>query len=220
MASKILGAMAAAACVVALASAPATAQSSGNFSAAFGSTACAINPSDGTLSGGITSLPDITVKVSGGNGVALVITPSLVTGLFTSNKLTNTSTSSTQNVGIRVKVSVDGSTAKVIPELGSDGVIYDQRFIKVTANFINQLLQACSSLTDPTDNTCLTLTESTLAAHAFNYYTFDLTPGTHEIKVSWDVVGGGGGEATCVGPGTVTVTQVKNFQFNTPLSFQ
>src|SRR5215470_14834775 len=91
------------------------AQSSGSFTASYDSTQCSITASDGTLTGGISGnqLPEVTIKVSGGNGVALVITPSLVTGLYTKNKLTNTSTSSTQNVGIRVKVSVDGSTAKV-----------------------------------------------------------------------------------------------------------
>src|SRR2546425_658141 len=65
------------------------AQSSGSFSASYGATQCAISNSDGTLSGGIagSSLPDVTVKVSSGSGVALVITPSLVTGLYTQNKL-------------------------------------------------------------------------------------------------------------------------------------
>src|SRR5262249_26017057 len=90
--------------------APAFAQSSGNFTASFDKTACGITDSDGTLSGGIsgTSLPDVNIKVSAGNGVALVITPSLVTGLFTSHRLSSTTTSSTQNVGLRVKVAVDG----------------------------------------------------------------------------------------------------------------
>jgi hypothetical protein len=45
-----------------------------------------------------------------------------------------------------------------------------------------------------------------------------LAPGTHTIGVSWDIVGGTKGEAACVGPGTVTVQQVKNFSFNTGIS--
>src|SRR5262249_4544767 len=119
-------------------SAAVLAQSSGSFSASYGPTQCAISANDGTLSGGIgtqngtakTSLPDVTVKVSAGNGVALVITPSFVTGLYTNNKMNSTTFSSTQNVGLRMKVMVDGSTANVIPELGSNGVIYDQRFMQ------------------------------------------------------------------------------------------
>ena len=77
----------------------ALAQSSGSFSASFDATECAITASDGTLTGGIagTSLPDVTVKVSSGNGVALVITPSLVTGLYTKNKLSSTSTTTSNS---------------------------------------------------------------------------------------------------------------------------
>src|SRR5215510_1910587 len=122
---------------------PVLAQSSGSFSASYGATQCAITANDGTLSGGINgnSLPPVTVKVSSGSGVALVITPSFVTGLYTKNKLSSTSTTSTQNVGLLMKVKVDGSTLNVIPEVvaGSPGVIYDQRFMQVTANFLQNL---------------------------------------------------------------------------------
>jgi hypothetical protein len=62
---------------------------------------------------------------------------------------------------------------------------------------------------------CFTLVESTLSAHSFNFYISDLAPGTHTIGVSWDIIGGTSGEATCVGPGTLTVQQVKNLNFNT-----
>jgi hypothetical protein len=188
------------------------AQSSGSFSASYGATQCAITANDGTLSGGINgnSLPPVTVKVSSGSGVALVITPSFVTGLYTNNKLSSNSTTSTQNVGLRMKVMVDGSTVNVIPELGSTGVIYDQRFMQVTASFLSGLTTCL--------NDCFTIVQSTLAAHSFNFYVSNLTPGTHTISVSWDILGGGNGEGTCVGPGTLTVEQVKNFAFNTGIS--
>ena len=192
-------------------SATAFAQSSGNFSASFDKSQCSITDSTGELTGGIgvTKLPDVTIKVSSGSGVALIITPSLVTGLYTNNKLSSTSTTSTQNVGLRVKVTVDDSTENVFPELGSDGVIYDQRFMQVTASFL-------SGLTTCTD--CFQIVESTLSAHSFNFYVSNLAPGTHTIGVSWDIVGGTRGEGTCVGPGTVTVQQVKNFSFNSGIS--
>jgi len=191
--------------------APAFAQSSGNFTASFDKTECAITASDGSLSGGIsgTSLPDVTIKVSAGNGVALVITPSLVTGLFTSHRLSSTTTSSTQNVGLRVKVAVDGSTTNVVPELGSDGVIYDERFTRVIATFLAGL----STCVDD----CFQIVESTLSAHSFNFYVSNLSPGDHTVSVSWEIVGGTSGEGACVGPGTLTVQQVKNFSFNTPV---
>src|SRR5438067_6412138 len=159
-----------------LTSGPVFAQSSGNFSASFDATECAITASDGTLKGGIasTSLPDVRIKVSGGSGVALLITPSLVTGLYTKNKLSSTSTTSTQNVGLRVKVTVDGSTVEVVPELGSEGVIYDQRFMQVTATFLSGLATCIDD--------CFTTVESTLAAHSLNFYVSDLAPATHHLR--------------------------------------
>ena len=189
------------------------AQSSGSFSASYNATQCSITDSNGTLSGGMgdTKLPDVTVKVSSGSGVALVITPSLVTGLYTNNKLSGSQTSSTQNIGLRVKVTVDDVTTNVIPELGSNGVIYDQRFMQVNASFL-------SGLTTCTD-TCFSIVQSTLSAHSFNFYISNLTPGTHTIGVSWELVGGTNGEGACVGPGTVTVQQVKNFSFNSGITF-
>ncbi|HKC93495.1 MAG TPA: hypothetical protein VKB81_05685 [Nitrospira sp.] len=192
---------------------PVWAQSSGSFSASYGATQCAIM-GNGSLTTGISgnSLPPVTVKVSSGSGVALVITPSFVTGLYTNNKLnqTNSTTGSTQNVGLLMKVMVDGSTQYVIPELGSTGVIYDQRFMQVTASFLSGLATCV--------NDCFTIVQSTLAAHSFNFYVSNLTPGTHTISVSWDIVGGGNGEGTCVGPGTLTVEQVKNFSFNSGIN--
>jgi hypothetical protein len=195
-------------------STPVLAQSSGSFSASYGATQCAISNNDGTLTPGIAgnSLPDVVVKVSSGNGVALVITPSLVTGLYTQNKLSQLTPTATQNVGLRVKVLVDNSTLNVVPEIisNSDGVIYDQRFIQVNASFLSGLLTCL--------NDCFTMVQSTLSAHSFHFYVSNLAPGTHAIKVSWDIVGGGNGEGTCVGPGTLTVEQVKNFSFNSGIN--
>jgi hypothetical protein len=192
------------------------AQSSGSFGASFNTTACAITDSTGVLTGGIAgnSLPPVSVKVSSGSGVALLITPSLVTGLFTDNKVTQTSTTSIQNIGLQVTVTVDNDSSNVVPELGvNPGIIYDQRFIQVKAPFLSQL-SACGG-----DGTCFELVESTLSAHSFNFYVSNLSPGQHEIEVSWSLIGGGSGEAACVGPGTLTVQQVKNFSFNSPISF-
>ena len=190
------------------------AQSAGSFSATFADAQCSIADSDGKLSGGIqgTSLPDVQVKVPGGSGTALVITPSLVTGLYTQNNITKMIPTDKQNVGLRVKVLVDNSTAGVVPEItnNSSGVIYDQRFIQVSSTFLGALT-AC--LTD-----CFSLVMSTLSAHSFNFYVSNLAPGTHTIKVMWDMVGGGNGEGVCVGPGTLTVEQVKNFNFNTGIN--
>jgi hypothetical protein len=197
------------------------AQSSGSFSASYDATQCAISSSTGALTSnsGATvpgNLGTVTMKVSSGSGTGLVITPSLVTGLFTDNKISSNNSSSTQNVGILVTVEVDGSTTSVVPELGSDGVIYDQRFIQVTSAVISGLA-SCQALAGAT---CFELVESTLAAHSFNFYISGLSTGTHDVTVSWTLIGGTNGEGACVGPGTLTVTQVKNFNFNTPIAVQ
>ena len=92
-------------------------------------------------------------------------------------------------------------------------MIYDQRFIQVSSTFLGALA-ACSG-----DNTCFTLTESTLSAHSFNFYISNLSTGAHTVAVSWTIEGGTNGEGACVGPGTLTVQQVKNFSFDTPISF-
>ena len=201
-----------------MAGSAAFAQSSGSFSASAGSAECAITDNTGKLTGGIDSIPDVTVKVSSGSGVALVITPSLVTGLFTDNKITSTSSTSTQNVGLEARVMVDGSTLNVAPEHGSDGVIYDQRWIQLSSSVLSSLA-GCTALATTTNPTCFELVESTLSAHSFNFYVWNLSPGTHVIHTEWDIEGGTNGEAACVGPGTLTVTQVKNFSFDTPLGF-
>src|SRR5262249_54363738 len=188
------------------------AQSAGSFSATFADAQCSIADSDGKLSGGIqgTSLPDVQVKVPGGSGTALVITPSLVTVLYTQNNITKMIPTDKQNVGLRVNVLVDNSTAGVVPEITKDnpGVIYDQRFISVSAGFLSSITTCLT--------TCLSIVQSTLSAHTFNFYISNLAPGTHTIKVMWDLIGGGDG--VCVGPGTLTVEQVKNFNCNTGIS--
>jgi hypothetical protein len=215
---KLLAVFASATLATLLVGSLAFAQSSGSFSASTGTAQCAISDSTGVLSGGINSIPDVTVKVSSGSGVALVITPSVVTGLFTNNKISANSSTSTQNVGLRLKVSVDGSTTNVIPEEGSDGVIYDQRWIQVSSSVISGL-DGCIALAGSADPTCFQLVESTLSAHSFNFYISNLSSGTHTVHADWSILGGGNGEAACVGPGTLTVTQVKNFSFNSPLGF-
>src|SRR5215831_16672575 len=86
------------------------AQSSGNFDAAVNPTVCILNSNNGTLSplctptadGTECVMLDTTVKTSNGNGTTLLITPSAVTGLFTSTKLSSTINTATADIGIKV----------------------------------------------------------------------------------------------------------------------
>src|SRR5437868_12083882 len=96
---------------VALLVAPiAFAQSSGNFDADVNPTVCTLNASSGNLSplcsptadGTECVLLDTTIKTSSGNGTTLLITPSAVTGLFTSTKLSTTINTATADIGVEV----------------------------------------------------------------------------------------------------------------------
>ena len=72
--------------------------------------------------------------------------------------------------------------------------------------------------------TCFELVESTLSAHAFNFYV-QAPGGTYTVDVDAQLFIGNNNTppansiAGCAGPGTVTVEQVKNFKFNSSLSF-
>jgi hypothetical protein len=117
-------------------------QSSGSFSATGVGASCQLSGTDGTFSGG-TDLSSFTVNMqtSSGNGVALLIRPSLATGLYTdtnvstSNKNSSGISSATADVGVKVCVTVDASAKNIGPtgdtanNVGGDGcVVYDQRF--------------------------------------------------------------------------------------------
>src|SRR5438067_12724854 len=107
--------------IAVLSASMALAQSSGNFDAAVNPTVCTLDSSTGTLSplctptadGTECVLLDTTVKTSNGSGVSLLITPSAVTGLFTSTKLSSTVNTATADIGIKVCVQVAGG--QVLP---------------------------------------------------------------------------------------------------------
>lgn len=206
------------------------AQSSGNFSASYFPVACTIDNSDGSFgtggsstTGGVCNtsgtgsatcgLLNAGIKTSSGNGVTLVITPSAVTGLYTNTKVTNLSTSSTAEVGIQVCVTVDGSATGVVGGDSNGCAIYDERFQQLSTNLFSQVATCAAATTDLCD---ITLIESTLSAHSYNFIV-QVPNGQHTVTATWSVVNGNtaGGNASigaCLGPGNVTVTQYKVFQ--------
>lgn len=214
------------------------AQSSGNFTANVATTRCTIDNNSGTLGEGLaaTTILTSTIKTPNGSGTALLIRPSFVTGLYTSTKLSSTDTvmTATGNIGIKVFVTLDG--APVAPNFSDDtcnvtidganvgcGVIYDQRFQQLTTNLLKQIT-SCPSLTDPSQTgACeLGLLLSTLGAHSMDHVAPALGVGDHVLKVYYKldpapVSNGNVTTAACVGPGVVTVQQVKNFSQTTPI---
>src|SRR3989442_1863595 len=224
----------------------------GSSPAAVDNTACTINGTNGTLSapiaGAVYLTPVTGLQVQVPTSTDIVITPSLVTGLYTDNKLNSTNSSSLQNVGLFVQVTIEPTTSlggpiQISPNTTTTGgtgqpslctlpanappgsatscAIYDQRFVQVSSSVISGLA-SCVLL--GTTGTCFQLTQATLSAHAFNWYASLPTTGASTLIVSASLVNTGstltsGSAAACAGPGTVTVTQVKNFSQNTPAQF-
>jgi hypothetical protein len=210
--------------VAVLLASTASAQSSGNFDAAVNPTVCTLNANTGTLSplctptvdGTECVLLDTTIKTSNGSGVSLLITPSAVTGLFTSTKLSTTVNTATADIGIKVCVQVAGG--HVLPNDTPNApdtscLVYDQRFQQISNTLFTNVATCaagnagavCTSdaqctggticgpadLTGTQVCTCgFDLTLSTLSAHSFNFIA--QVPGDnapHHVKATWKLTG-------------------------------
>jgi hypothetical protein len=194
------------------------AESSGNFAATFNTTKCLIDNGDGSLDGLGAGLVETTIRTPNSSQTALLIRPSLVTGLYTKNRVSDEVTTSTEWAGVRVRVCLDGKvvapgTPVGAPCNGGNGwIYYDKRWVQVSQNFLNQI-DACNNVAG-TEECWLQLVMSTLSAHSFDFVAGDVGGGSHNVKVEWqfeDSDGTGGNAAACVGPAGLTVTQVKTF---------
>jgi hypothetical protein len=182
--------------------------------------------------GSFCGLMSSSIKTSSGSGVTLKVTPSLVTGLFTDTNVTsnkNTSGISTEfaDVGVQVCVTVDAAAPATVKPPSC--VIYDQRFQQLSTNLFS-VVSGCALTTAAAccaTNTCTTATDinscglncnidlilSTLSAHSFDFVV-PVGGGQHTLTATWSVFGSnsaGGTTAACVGPGVITVEQVKVF---------
>lgn len=193
----------------------AVAQSSGNFTAQILTTACSID-SNGNLQNGLAenTVMNAQIQTPNSGSTALLIRPSLVTGLYTNSKLSASGdlTSATAHAGLRVHVTMDGKP--VAPDKG-DGVVYDERFQQLTTNLLTTI-QDCTVLNSDgtTSNICyLDLLQSTLSAHSLDFVAPNVGGGNHQLKVWWELMTPkiSGTQAACAGPGVLTVQQVKNF---------
>ncbi len=204
-------------------------QSSGNFSAAGFNGTCTIG-SGGVFGGNgacqVSSnatdceVLNTPIKVSNGNGVTLLITPSAVTGLFTDTKINTSVSSATAEIGIQVCVEVDGSGKNVQGGDTNGCAIYDERFQQVSTNLFS-IISECATATTACN---FELILSTLSAHSYNFVT-QVPGGTHTITAEWSVIDAnangapGTNVAACLGPGNIAVTQTKVFTNSGGLSF-
>jgi hypothetical protein len=203
----------------------ASAQSSGNFASSITTTQCTINTVGGTVNAGGLSggsqftVLDTYIKTPNSSYTTLLITPSLVTGLFTNTAITQDMQSSAVSAAVKVSVTLDSKP--VLPAtMNTPEIIYDQRFQQLSSNIFDQIV-TCSAM----NNCSIDLIDSTLAAHSFNFVAPNVGGGNHHLQVSWvfectdntgtvvpctDVYTANTAGA-CAGPGTVTVTQTKAF---------
>ena len=162
----------------------ALAQSSGSFNYSADTTAC-------TNIGGLlgrsspqTSLKT-TMKVSSGNGVALVVRPSAVVGLLTdvslSGKFGSLITSGNAQETVQFAVTVTPLSGQAVPTVTPGApVTFDDRFIQISTNLFG-LLTACTDLTPCTFD----FNETTLSAHSFDFVVTGLSAGNYGITVAW-----------------------------------
>jgi hypothetical protein len=207
-----------------------TAQSSGNFTANVQTTQCTMNVVAGLgNSGGLNDTNSVnllttSIQTPNSKFTTLLIRPSLVTGLFTNTGVDRNEYSG-NSAAVKVFVFLDGQP--VAPATTSQtGIIYDQRFQQLS------LGTAAAMATCAVNNQCdVDLVTSTLAAHSFDFVAPNVGGGNHTLLVGWrfqctDSTGAmvacstaytANTAGACAGPGTVTVTQVKNFSQNTPI---
>lgn len=201
-----------------LVAAPALAQSTGNFAASIATAQCVVNDTTGSLTGGLTgTLLDTTLKTPNSAGTALVIRPSLVTGLFTKTRITQYDTDAAAVAGVEVRVLIDGKTVAPGTPYGvvagdNDGwVYYDKRFQQLSTNLFSKI-DACG--TDVGTAECyLELVQSTLSAHSLDFVVGNVGVGDHTLKVEWRLQpsAANANEKACVGPAVLAVEQVKTF---------
>lgn len=213
---------------LALCSLPAMAASSGNFAASVQTTQCTVNRATGALgmpasTGG--TLLETTIQTPNSSQTALIINPSLVTGLYTNTLVTETAPSSTKGAAVVVTVTLDGKP--VLPATAnSPGIIYDERFQQLSTNVFSHIQECSDDNTLSGDDECnIDVALSTLSAHGFNFIAPNVGGGSHKLKVSWafQCYGNDGtpeacttaytanSAGACAGPGTITVEQVKAF---------
>lgn len=198
------------------------AQSSGNTNFSYSGDGTACVDAAGALSGGGVSVLKTALKVSSGNGVAIVVRPSAVTGLLTDVTVKGSQGGGTQTESAQASVTASVKVTSLSgqpPATVTPGVpiTYDDRFLQISTNLFN-VLSACTVLAP-----CFfTINETTLAAHSFDFVVQNLQSGNYGLEVDFATSGSvtaGGTALECVGPVVITATQVKMFQQSTGISF-
>jgi hypothetical protein len=199
----------------------ALAQSNGSFNFASDTTSC--TDIGGLLGTGIpTTSITTTMKVSSGNGVALVVRPSAVTGLLTNLSLGGFAGGGTKSgsaqASIAFAVTVTPLSGQAAPTVTpGDPVTYDDRFVQISTNLFNAIA-GCTIAVPCFFN----FNETTLSAHSFDFVVTGLSSGNYGITVTWTpstTAAAPNVAKACVGPVVLTATQTKIFTQSTGIVF-
>jgi hypothetical protein len=140
----------------------------------------------------------------------------MVTGLFTRSRITQIDTDAAAVAGVQVRVLIDGKVVAPGTPVGivagaNDGwVFYDKRFQQLSSNLFSQI-DTCG--TTSTTECFIELITSTLSAHSLDFVVPSVGGGDHTLKMEWRLqpTAAKANEKACVGPGVLTVEQVKTF---------
>jgi hypothetical protein len=196
------------------------AQSSGNFSARIATMQCELNNETGDITGGLGgTVLDTTIQTPNSSQTALLIRPSLDIGLFTRTNVPNSATAATAAAGVSVRVLIDGKVVAPGTPVGAtagagDGwVAFDKRFQRLRSNIPSFLGDDCNPDDAVVEPCFIELVLSTLSMHSGDFVAGDVGGGDHHVVVEWkfDPTSQTADQAACVGPGVLTVQQVKTF---------
>ncbi len=203
--------------IAVLISTAALAQSSGSFNYNSINTYC--TDTGGLLGSGASQTAlTTTMKVSSGNGNALVIRPSAVVGLLTNLSLNKTGLVSSQ-AGVNFQVTVSPLSGQAAPTVVPDkAVTYDDRYISIDTNLFDAISSQCTLI----GGCYFNFNETTLSAHSFDWVVTGLSAGNYQITVTWTpytTATAPNNAQTCVGPIVLTAEQTKVFNQSTGISF-
>jgi hypothetical protein len=197
------------------------AQSSGNFASEIQTAQCSMAVQDGALSGGSTKQAfATTIKTPNDSKTTLIITPSLLTGLYTNSFINADKPMDNESAAVVVSVLFDGKPVLPLTDANPE-VVFDQRFQQISTH-VFEAIDECDG--EERENCDFSMIQSTLSAHSFNFIVPSPGVGTHDVVVNWRIQCTHDGEpaecvttpanstaAACVGPGVLTVQQVKAF---------
>jgi hypothetical protein len=160
-----------------------------------------------------------TIKTS--NIADLFVSPSLVTGLFTSTTVKGNGSGATSTSvamgAVQVRVLLDGRPGYAYPDTSGEGVTFDQRIQTLTAKLGFILTDCIASGGTGCELTPeeITLILDTTSAHSYNFILMNVGSGVHTVTLQAKAssksttIGGAAVSNAMFGLGSLTVDSVR-----------